>query len=252
VGEAVNATLKKATGESLRLCTICARGGSKGVQNKNLLMVNGRSLIEISVTQALKSGLFDKVVVSSDSEEILAAGTSSGAHLALERPAELATDQAGKIPTIQHAARESEAFFKAAFTTFVDLDATSPLRLIEDIVGAVGLLESSGSSNVVTGSPARRSPYFNLLEENSSGFVGVAKKSATPVLRRQDAPKCFDMNASIYVWKREALLSAAGLWYPDTRIFEMPEERSLDIDSNYDLEVIRFVAEKYRRFENEW
>ena len=221
------------------------------MKNKNLLEINGIPLVGISVIQALKSKLFDVVAVSSDSKEILDAAKKSGATLLIERPAELATDTAGKIPAIQHAAREVESRLKVSFDIFVDLDSTSPLRNVADINGAVQLLENSNCSNVITGAAARRSPYFNLVEEHD-GFVRLSKQTEKPVLRRQDAPKCFDMNASIYAWKRVALLNATKLFYTDTKIYEMPEERSLDIDSQLDLEFVRFISEQHKRFENEW
>lgn len=227
-----------------RLCTICARGGSKGVKNKNLKMIKGKPLIAFTLAQAKQSGLFDFITVSSDSPEILEAAKTFGADLALMRPAELATDTAPKIPVIIHAAQETERITGKKFHTFVDLDCTSPLRNVADIQGAVALLESTDSSNVITGAPARRSPYFNLVEEQADGSVAVAKKLSAPIARRQDAPKCYDMNASIYVWTRETLFSQDKLFLPKTRLFEMPEERSLDIDSELDFELVEHLMNK--------
>jgi N-acylneuraminate cytidylyltransferase/CMP-N,N'-diacetyllegionaminic acid synthase len=120
----------------------------------------------------------------------------------------------------------------------VDLDATSPLRTPEDIANAVRLLEESGAGNVLTAMPARRSPYFNLVELDGSGIVHLSKPLSSAVVRRQDAPKCYDMNASIYVWRRPALFESATLFNADTRLYVMPEERSIDIDSEVDF---RFV-----------
>ena len=90
----------------------------------------------------------------------------------------------------------------------VDLDATSPLRLAEDIQGAVDLLEHNNVSNVITAAPARRSPYFNLVELADDGVVRLSKSLEKPIFRRQDSPQCFDMNASIYVWTRAALFAS--------------------------------------------
>ncbi len=132
------------------------------------------------------------------------------------------------------------------FDVLVDLDATAPLRLSSDIVGAVALLEHSGASSVITGAPARRSPYFNLVELTADGRVQLCKTSSREVTRRQDAPVCFDMNASIYVWRREAFLDSPAVFYADTRLFEMPEERSLDIDSELDFELVTFLFERAR------
>jgi len=170
---------------------------------------------------------------------------SFGATHVVVRPAELATDSSGKLPAIVHAVLEAESLTGRPFGTVVDLDATSPLRSVSDIHSAVALLETEGIESVVTASEARRSPYFNLIEVDSqSGHVGVVKPLPDGILRRQDAPKTFDMNASIYVWNRDALVAAPRVFYPSTRIFEMPPERSLDIDSEFDFEIVRWLMER--------
>ncbi len=224
-----------------RLCTICARGGSKGVKGKNLRMLAGKPLIAHSIEQARASGLFDALAVSSDSDAILEVAREYGCDYLIKRPDELATDQAAKLPVIRHCVAEVERLSGGEFDTLVDLDATSPLRLPADIVGAVGLLETSGSGNVLTAMPARRSPYFNLVEVDSAGVVHLSKPLESAVVRRQDAPKCYDMNASIYVWCRPVLFERAGLFNADTRLYVMPEERSIDIDSELDFLFVEFV-----------
>jgi len=223
------------------LCTICARGGSKGVPGKNLRPVLGKPLIAHTIAQAQQSGLFAAIAVSSDSQDILDVAKTYGADVLVCRPDEMATDSAPKVPAIRHCFETAERELGRAFPIFVDLDATSPLRLPEDIVGAVQLLESSGASSVITGAPARRSPYFNLVELDAKGVPHVCKQPAMPFIRRQDAPRCFDMNASIYVWRRDAFLASPAVFYDDTRLFEMPEERSIDIDSAFDWEIVQFL-----------
>jgi len=225
-----------------RVCTICARGGSKGVPGKNVRPLLGKPLIAHSVEQALASRLFDLVAVSSDSDEILAAAQQAGAGLCIPRPAHLATDTAAKLPVIRHAVLAAEAHAGGAFSTLVDLDATSPLRSIEDIGAVVEIVEGVGVDNVITAMPARRSPYFNLVELRSDGSVDLSKRPPVPFARRQDAPACFDMNASIYAWKRESLFDEArGLFSPTTRMHVMPEERSIDIDSELDFLFVEFI-----------
>lgn len=225
-----------------RLAVICARGGSKGVKGKNLRPLAGKPLIAHSVVQAKDSRLFDAVAVSSDDDAILAAGREWGADHVVERPAALATDTSPKVPAIRHCAEAVEKATGAMFDAVVDLDATAPLRTIEDIQGAVRLLEESGAANVVSGAPARRSPYFNLVELDDRGRVRLSKSPAGPVARRQDSPACFDLNASIYVWTREALFfggdSALG---DDTLLYVMPEERSIDIDTETDFCFVEFM-----------
>ncbi len=228
-----------------RICTICARGGSKGVKNKNVKLILGKPLIAHSILQAKASGLFDVIAVSSDSQEILQAAKEYGADIVVERPAELATDTAAKIPVIQHCVREVEKQTGMFFDIMTDIDATSPLRIVEDLKNSVELLENhEQATNLITGSPSRRSPYFNLVEQDANGFVRLAKELPAAIVRRQDAPKSFDMNASIYVWKRDSFFRELSIFTPNTILYEMPEERSIDIDSELDFEFVLFLAEK--------
>lgn len=227
-----------------RICTICARGGSKGVKNKNIRDLAGKPLIAYTLEQARASGLFDLIAVSSDSLDILNVARAYGADLLVERPAELATDIAAKLPVIRHCVEEAEKAGEKRFDVVVDLDATSPLRLVEDIKGAVNLLESEKVSNVITAAPARRSPYFNLVEVGEDGVVRLSKPLGKPIVRRQDSPKCFDMNASIYVWQCAALFGYPTVFNADTRLFVMPEERSADIDNELDFEIVELLMKK--------
>jgi CMP-N,N'-diacetyllegionaminic acid synthase len=185
--------------------------------------------------------------VSSDSAEILEIARAHGVDLLVERPPELATDQAAKLPVIRHCVSEVERRTGTRFVTLVDLDATSPLRLPEDVRAAVELHESTGAANVITAMAARRSPYFNLIEMRPDGSVGLAKTPATPIVRRQDAPKCFDMNASIYVWTHETLFERDTIFNPTTGLYVMPEERSIDVDSELDFEFVEFVLGRRAR-----
>lgn len=229
-----------------RVCTICARGGSKSVKNKNIRDLAGKPLIAYSLEQARASQLFDMIAVSSDSLEILEVARRYGADLLVERPAALATDTAAKVPVIRHCVAEAERISGKRFEVVVDLDATSPLRRVEDIRGAVELLERKHVSNVITAAPARRSPYFNLVELAEDGVVRLSKPLGKPIVRRQDSPKCFDMNASIYVWQREALFDYPTVFNADTLLFVMPEERSTDIDNELDFEIVELLIKKQK------
>ncbi len=225
-----------------RLAVICARGGSKGVEGKNLRDLAGKPLIAHSIEQAKDCGLFDAVAVSSDSAEILDAAREWGADHMITRPAELASDTAPKVPAIRHCAETVETETGEQFDTIVDLDATAPLRNADDIRGAVELLEGSGAANVVSAMTSRRSPYFNLVERDEAGRVRLCKPPPAPIARRQDAPECFDLNASVFVWTRGALFSGNDyVLGDDTLLFVMPEERSIDIDTETDFKFVEFL-----------
>lgn len=228
----------------MRLCTICARGGSKGIKGKNLRPLSGLPLIAHSVRAARGTGLFTVTAVSSDDSAILDAAAEAGADILVERPYAMASDTAAKVPAIHHCVSEVEARTGRRFSTLVDLDATSPLRLPEDIEGAVRLLETTGSSSVITASPSRRSPYFNLVETDLNGVVRLSKALPDGVTRRQDAPASFDMNASVYVWQRDIFMRDPKVFYENSRLYVMPEERSHDIDSELDFEIVQFLFER--------
>lgn len=218
-----------------RLCSICARGGSKGLKNKNILPLLGKPLIVHTIEHAQRANLFDEIAVSSDSDEILKIAEECGVRFLIKRPELLSNDTAPKIPAIRHCAQEVERLSGASFNTFVDLDCTSPLRTVQDIVDAVELLEKKGQSNIFSVTPARRSPYFDVVELDEKGNVIPCKENGTHITRRQDTPPTYDLNASIYVWGRETLMTSDSLYNPKTGIFVMPNERSVEIDGEMDF-----------------
>lgn len=223
------------------LCTICARGGSKGVPGKNLRSLLGKPLIAHTVEQAIASGLFCRVIVSSDSKDIQDAAVQFGAESFFTRDAKLASDAAGKLQVIRDAFQKSEKYFEERYDFCCDLDCTSPLRFVEDIQDVFRLMQFEKRRIMITGTHARRSPYFNLVERKSDGGIGLCKKLKVPVLRRQDTPVCFDMNASIYFWNRQALLGCDTIFGSGTGIYVMPEERSIDVDSELDFRIVEML-----------
>lgn len=225
------------------IVTICARGGSKGVKGKNVRTIAGHPLIVHTLRQAKTSGLFHSFAVSSDSEQILDYARAEG-FIAIKRPDDMAGDQAAKLPVIRHCVEAAEELAGIKFDFCLDLDCTSPLRNIDDIAAVMELVKRSEVPNVITAMPARRSPYFNMVELGEHGEIRLAKKLEKPVVRRQDAPQCFDMNASIYAWKREILMNENTLFLNGTALHVMPEERSIDIDSELDFDIVEMLLSK--------
>jgi len=225
-----------------RICTICARGGSKGVPGKNVRPLLGKPMLLYSIEAARESGLFDRIAVSSDSADILGLARAAGVTDIVERPPEMATDQAAKCPAIRHALLAVEQRHGEHFDVQVDLAVTAPLRLADDIRGAVALQGRTGAASVITGTPARHSPYFSLVEEATDGSVGLSKKAA--IVRRQDAPRTFDMDGSIYVWDTAAFRADPKVFYPDTRLYVIPEERSQDVDTEIDFAIVEMLMKR--------
>jgi N-acylneuraminate cytidylyltransferase/CMP-N,N'-diacetyllegionaminic acid synthase len=109
----------------------------------------------------------------------------------------------------------------------------------------VRLFEKGGASNLISGTPARGSPYFNLVEVDNKGVARLSKLLNKPVFRRQDSPPCYDINGSIYIWRRDALLrSGPTVFLEDTMLYVMPEERSIDINTEFDFGIVEFLLTK--------
>lgn len=230
------------------LCTICARGGSKGVPGKNIRELLGKPLIAYTIEQALRSDLIDRVVVSTDSEEISEVAKSLGAEVPFLRPAHLANDKAPKLPVIQHAVEfyGKELGFTPDYV--IDLDPTSPLRLDEDIVKCLHLISTDAAcDSVITGYRSNKNPYFNMVEISSDGYGRLSKSTEKRVSRRQDAPIVYAMNASIYVWKTSSLMNQTDVVSGRVKLFEMPDERSVDIDSEVDYKLVENIMTERQR-----
>jgi CMP-N,N'-diacetyllegionaminic acid synthase len=226
------------------LCTICARGGSKGVKNKNIKELNGKPLIAYTIEQAKASGLFEHIVISTDSDDIANVAKQYGAEVFFKRSPEMASDTAGKLDVIKDAFKRSEEHYNRTFDYLIDLDATAPLRSLEDIINSFNQFKENNNDNLITAMPSRRSPYFNLVEQDKNGKVYLSKKLDDVVVRRQDAPKSYDMNASIYIWKRDVILDKSSIFLEKTGLYVMPEERSIDIDNELDFEFVEFLMGK--------
>ncbi len=215
--------------------TICARGGSVGVPRKNVRLLRGKPLIAWTIEQALAAPSIDDVFVSTDDEEIADIAAQYGATVPYRRPAELATSAAAKVPVIIHLLEHLEQSGKQ-IDRVVDLDPTSPLRAIDDIESAVALLDDA-TDTVITAYASDKNPYFNMVERKDDGNVGLVVPSSA--VSRQSAPQVFAMNASIYVWHRTTV--DKGLWGGRTRLYEMPRERSIDIDSEVDFKLVELL-----------
>jgi CMP-N,N'-diacetyllegionaminic acid synthase len=188
------------------LITICARGGSKGIPGKNIKLIAGKPLIAftIELTNKLKIKWNAKVALSTDDKEIKTVASEYGLFSDYIRPDYLSTDEAGKIDTIKDVLFYEESLVDYKFDFVLDLDVTSPLRTINDVEQALELLiANSHAKNLFSVNLAARNPYFNMVEENSSGFYSLIKTNSDgSVMTRQSAPKVYDLNASFYWYRR--------------------------------------------------
>ncbi len=230
------------------LCTIAARGGSQGVPNKNIRTVGGKPLIAHTIDHAIAWDRPCDLVVSTDSPEIAAVAEEHGAEVPFIRPDHLATDTAPKLPVIQHAHDEMSERNETTYEYIVDLDPTAPLRIVEDIENCFQQVYGTKASNAYTVTEADKNPYFNMVELDADGYASLSKTVDGDVVRRQDAPVVYEMNASVYVWKRNQLEESTTIHLDRTRISTMPPERSVDIDRPIDLAFVEFLFENEDRY----
>ena len=230
------------------MVVICARGGSKGVPGKNTRLLNGKPLIAYTIEQAKKFSWADKVVVSTDDKEIKEIAERYGIEIPFLRPKELATDEISVISVIIHAVRTAEDYWKDHYDIVVNLSPTGPLRTVKDIELAVKtLVEVPDTKSVFSVSESNNNPYFNMYEVDSRGYATLSKRTTKSVTRRQDTPKVYLQNGSVYaMWKRE-IFGEKDLFERKTRVYVMPEERSVDIDTNLDFEFAEFLMRKVKK-----
>ena len=240
------------------LCTICARGGSKGLSNKALRKINGKPLISFTIKQALKSKIFDEVIVSTDSKIIQKVAKNYGAKSWFLRPSKFSDDKSSKLLAIRHALIEAETYFNKNFNICIDLDITAPLRNINDIKNALKKFKKLKPSNMISVCIAKKNPYFNMVEKNKKKIKLIKYKknsnkfsrsftSDFQIVRRQDAPEVFEMNASIYIFGRNFLVHKEKLLNNKTEMFVMPRVRSIDIDDIFDLNLVKLLMKNDKK-----
>ena len=221
------------------LCTICARANSKGIKNKNFKILNNKPLIVHTIEIAKKIKFFSKIVLSSDSQKIKQINKKYKLDYIISRSKKLSGDKVGKVKVIQDALKKSENKFDMKFDYIVDLDVTSILRNKSDIESSFKKIKSENADNLVSVTEARKNPYFNMVEFDKNKKLILSKSPKKGIFSRQTAPKVYELNASIYIWKRCALRNFKKLINNKTTIYLMPRKRSVDIDEKIDMEIVK-------------
>lgn len=228
------------------LISLCGRGGSKGIKNKNIRPLCGVPLIAWTLFDALRA--FERredvrktIVVDSDSEAILETARQFNPNVLLHtRREDLAGDTVAKMDVLREVLADTAKETGMAFDALIDLDITSPLRTFEDVEQAFVLFEREVCEVTFSVVPARRNPYFNMVEIDGAGRGALCKPSE--FVARQQAPRVYDMNASIYVYNPEVFQKGVrSLTRLDFRVYEMHDYGVIDIDSQEDLELMEVL-----------
>ena len=222
---------------------IFARGGSKGVPNKNIRDLGGKPLIAHSIECALRCPSLGKVVVSTDSEEIAEISKQHGADVPFMRPENLATDQASEFDAWRHAIDCMETLGQP-MDYLVSLPATSPFRVEEDVENCISVMRKNPQADaIVTVTEAARNPYFNQVAMEADSSVSIVMQNGNRATRRQDAPKVMDVTTVCYVVRTDFIKSSTGLFEGKVMAHCIPAERSLDIDTPFDFLQAQLLAE---------
>ena len=228
------------------LCTICARGGSKGIPGKNKAIVAGKPLIVYTLEVAKKCDYFDDIIVSTDDEEIMKIANEYDVPTPFKRPEHLSKDDTSKIDVIRYAVEWAENNWHRKYDIIVDLSVVSPLRTVEDIKNSIELLINEKADNVFSVSPPYRNPYYNMVEIVDEK-IRLVKDPRKKITRRQEAPVVYDMNDSIYVWWKRILFEKDTVFNDNTKIYVMPRHRGIDIDEPFDLLVVSLMLENLEK-----
>lgn len=223
------------------LVVIPARGGSKGIPHKNIKPLGGKPLIYYSIDVARQFTTDENICVTTDDPEIISVVEQHDLKVPFVRPAELATDICGSSEVIQHAYQ----FFAAKgiqYDAIVLLQPTSPFRKVEFVKEAVALYDES-IDMVTSVRPAACNPYYDGFEENEDGLLQISKGDGT-IARRQEAPKVWQQNGSIYVINPKSLIEKGMGGFTKIKKYAMPETYSVDLDTMLDWKMAELIIKE--------
>jgi CMP-N,N'-diacetyllegionaminic acid synthase len=224
------------------LAIIPARGGSRGLPGKNVRPLGGLPLIAHSLKCAAMCKEIDRTIVSTDSDEIAAVARAHGADVPFKRPAELAGDETPMAPVLAHAVTEVEKAEGRRYQTVILLDPTSPGRLPGDVTEALRMLAADAAAQgVIAVSRPTFNPFWVGVVEKDGAIVPAFDTSKT-YERRQDVPVFRRINGSLYVWRRDYVVSHTGPWHAARQLpLEIPESRAFSIDDLYEFQVAELL-----------
>lgn len=222
------------------LAVITARGGSKGLPRKNVLLAGGKPLVAWTVNAAISAECVDRVVLSSDDHEIMAAASAAGCDVPFCRPVHLASDLATSIDVVLHALDQLPGYGYVVL-----LQPTSPLRTAADIDAAFELMLERGAPSCVSVCEADQSPYWMYRVADGNKLQRLLSE-VDGITRRQDLPPIYALNGAIYIARIDWLRMNKSFVGVETVAYLMPKERSLDIDTAQDFEIFRSRIEGER------
>lgn len=220
---------------------ITARSGSKGVVDKNIKLINGKSMLIYTIEEAIKSKVFDDLIISTDSQKYADLAIKAGATMTQLRPEHLATDTAKSVDVIKYELEELEKIGKK-YDYFMILQPTSPLRKAEDIIGAVNLMIEKDADNVLGMCECEHPPEWGCnIDESLNADELQTKMTHT---RRQDLKKSYRLNGAIFLSKVENFKRTNNIYAGSNFAYIMNRFDSMEIDSEDDFILIEMLLKK--------
>lgn len=230
---------------SVLLGVIPARGRSKGLKNKSLRKVLNKPLISYTIKHALTYREIHKCIVTTDDLRIAKVARECGAQVPFIRPKELAEDDTGMLAVLKHALVECERSYSVKFDGVVLFDPTSPVRQKKDIKKMIELFQAERPDLIVAVTESKRNPHFNMLKIKSDGYVQTVLGG--DFVRRQDAPRTYDVTNNCWIFSRKAVLREWRL--PQKTIAHEIDSFYVDIDHEEDLRFFEYFLKCRRKFE---
>ena len=225
------------------IAIIPARGGSKGLPGKNVKLLNGKPLVAYAIEAALKSNSINRVIISTDDDEIANVAVKYGAELPFMRPSYLASDTALAIDNYIYTIGRLEEEGKDQIDEFVVLQPTSPLRIAEDIDGAVDMFLKKEADSVISYCPEAHPVIWHKYLDEEGKFVDIFKDNI--IQNRQSSRISYYPNGAVYVF-RTSIIREHKYYTDKSYAYIMPHIRSIDIDSIEDFEYAEFLLKKGR------
>lgn len=226
------------------IAIIPARSGSKGLRDKNIKPLCGKPLMQYSISAAMESGMFEEVMVSTDSEEYAAIARSYGAKVPFLRSRENAQDKSNKWDAVA----EVLAGYRQKgieFETFCVLQPTSPLRTADDIICAYKIYREKNAISVISVCPAEHSPAWCNILDDDGGMNGFISREADS--QRQALPNYYRLNGAIYIMRTSEFAADRYPYRERSFAYVMPSDRSIDIDGELDFKLAELLIEQKKQ-----
>jgi len=226
------------------IALICARSGSKGVPNKNIKLLAGKPLIVRSINQIKELKEINRVIVSTDSEEIANIAINAGAEVPFMRPKKLSEDDTPEWLVWRHALESINKIDSSYPDILIIVPVTAPLRTVDDLKNCLIEYQKGNADIIITATDSHRSPYFNMVKIDKEGMANLVISPGETITRRQDTPHVYDMTTVAYVTTPKFVLENDSIFSGKVRHVHIPIERALDIDTSFDFKIAELLLSK--------